>query len=252
MTLRSLLYRLISAGELENSKPEYKRLGRILTRLREAGDVPITGWVVDRVRETLKPSSWTGLADYGETVRHAYRKDLWAQMPHHIELFVEKDAIAGTIQPTTEEYDVALNVIRGDVSLSFAGEIAERWAAIQKPIFAYYLGDFDPAGFDIERVLREKLQRYTKIPLYDDSGRYNSDPENYWKPLPGQTAGIICLTRIGVLDADFLDEESGGFSLLALPVKKSARSKKFIKEHGEESPRSMPFRRANFAAEFRR
>src|SRR5215217_5910157 len=79
MTLRALYYRLVSAGALSNSDKEYKRLGRVMVKLREAGDVPITGWLVDRVRSTLKPSSWSGLADYAEAVRDCYRKDLWTQ-----------------------------------------------------------------------------------------------------------------------------------------------------------------------------
>jgi hypothetical protein len=72
MTLRQLFYRCVSAGLLGNSQPEYKRLGALMTRLREAGDVPRT-WIVDHVRATLKPSSWSGLADFGDTVREAYR-----------------------------------------------------------------------------------------------------------------------------------------------------------------------------------
>src|SRR5260370_24445600 len=160
MTLRKLCCRLISAGVLANSQQQYKRIGSIMTRLREADYVPLD-WIVDHVRATLKPSSWTGLADFGETVRTAYRKDFWARMPVHVELFVEKDAIAGTIQPVTEEYDIRLHVCRGYASVSFAGEIAGLWKRVQKPIHAYYVGDFDPSGFDIERDLREKLARYS-------------------------------------------------------------------------------------------
>src|SRR5262249_12065404 len=103
MTLRQLYYRLVSSGHLANSQKEYKRLGNVMTRSREAGEVPRT-WIVDHVRSTLKPSSWTGLADFGDTVREAYRKDFWASLDHHIEVFVEKDAVAGTIQPVTEEF----------------------------------------------------------------------------------------------------------------------------------------------------
>lgn len=201
MTLRALYYRLASAGHLPATTAGYNQLKRVMTRLRETGGVPITGWLVDRVRSTLKPSSWSGLADFGDTIRQAYRKDLWAAMPEHIELFAEKDAIAGTIQPVTREYDVALNVIRGDVSISFAGEIATLWRQVSKPIFAYYLGDFDPAGFGIETVLRDKLIRYSgKTPTW---------------------------TRLGVTAEDF-----EAFGLIHLPVKKSSRSDEFIRRHG--------------------
>src|SRR5262245_50246495 len=112
MTLRQLFYRLVSAGALANAQKEYKRLGALMTRLREAEVVPRT-WIVDHVRDTLKPSSWTGLADFTDTVRRAYRKDFWSSLPALVEVFVEKDAVAGTIQPVTREYDVALRVCRG-------------------------------------------------------------------------------------------------------------------------------------------
>src|SRR5262245_32341611 len=160
MTLRQLYYRLVSAGDLKNDQKQYKRLGAVMTRLREAGAVP-RNWLVDHVRATLKPSSWTGLADFGESVRRCYRKDFWASQDDLVEVFVEKDAVAGTIQPITHENDIALRVCRGYASVSFAGEVAGLWAEVAKPIHAYYLGDFDPSGFDLERDLREKLERYS-------------------------------------------------------------------------------------------
>jgi hypothetical protein len=203
MTLRQLYYRCISAGLIENSQREYQRLGKVMTRLREGGEVPRT-WIVDHVRSTLKPSSWSGLADFADTVRDAYRKDFWNSLNHHVEVFVEKDAIAGTIQQVTTEYDVALRVCRGYASVSFAGEIAETWSRITKPIFAYYLGDFDPSGFDIERDLRQKLSRY--------SGGCSF----YW-------------TRLAVRSDDFDD-----FDLIRLPVKKrDPRARSFVCEHGD-------------------
>src|SRR3990172_4936749 len=63
MTLRQLFYRLVSAGHIRNKPTEYSRLGSLLTRLREVGDIPRT-WLVDHTRTSLKPSSWSGLADF--------------------------------------------------------------------------------------------------------------------------------------------------------------------------------------------
>jgi hypothetical protein len=213
MTLRQLFYRLLSAGKLTTAKKEYKRLGTVLTRLREAGAVP-RNWLVDHTRSTLKPSSWSGLSDFAETVREAYRKDFWASLPHHVEVFVEKDAVAGTIQPVTEDYDVSLRVCRGYASVSFAGEIADFWRRIKKPIFAYYLGDFDPSGFDIERDLHEKLSRY--------SGR-----ECEYDPATASNFRFIWC-RLGVTADDF-----GKHNLVRLPVKKKdKRAPGFISQYG--------------------
>ncbi|MBX3400883.1 MAG: hypothetical protein KF873_19295 [Gemmataceae bacterium] len=203
MTLRQLFYRCVSAGLLQNKQTEYKRLGQVMTRVRESGEVPFE-WMVDNIRSTIKPSSWSGLEDFGETVRRVYRKDFWARQLHHVEVFVEKDAIAGTIQPITYDvFDVALQVCRGYGSLSFVGGIASNWRRIEKPIHAYYLGDYDPSGFDIERDLKEKLRRY--------SGR-----TFHW-------------TRLAVRESDFDD-----FDLIELPVKDSdKRARAFRETHGD-------------------
>lgn len=213
MTLRQLYYRLVSCGSLKNRQAEYVRLGTVMTRVREAGRVP-RRWMVDHVRATLKPSSWSGLDDFGDTVRQAYRKNFWPHLDHYVCVFVEKDAIAGTIQPVTNEYDVALHVCRGYASVSFAGEIASEWEQIEKPIFAYYLGDFDPSGFDIERDLQEKLERY--------SGRSLA-------PRDDADDTTICWSRLGVVGSDFTEHD-----LVPLPVKhQDKRANAFINRHGE-------------------
>jgi hypothetical protein len=138
-------------------------------------------------------------------------------MSAYVAVFVEKDAIAGTIQPVTTENDVALHVCRGYASISFAGEIADVWADIQKPIFAYYLGDFDPSGFDLERDLREKLARY--------SGRYAVDHCN-----DSETAETYNFVwqRLGVTEDDFQDHD-----LIRLPVKTGdKRAAGFVRKYG--------------------
>ena len=58
--------------------------------------------------------------------------------------------MAGTLGPVTREYDDSLSPIRGYSSLSFAHEIASTWSSIEKPIFCYFLGDFDASGFDLK------------------------------------------------------------------------------------------------------
>jgi hypothetical protein len=204
ITLRGLLYRIVSAGWLPSTDHEhYTRTGRIMTTLREAGTVPFS-WIVDNVRTTEKPSSWSGLNDFADTVAQAYRKDFWAQLPDYVHIICEKDAIAGVLSPVTRKYDVALSPIRGYVSLSFANAIAATWNEIDKPIFAFYVGDFDPSGFDLERDAKEKLTRYC-----------NHSFE--W-------------VRLGVNREDF--EE---FDLISLkPKKTDKRCHKFVEEHGSQ------------------
>ena len=53
-----------------------------------------------------------------------YRRDLWINQPDYVEIWVEKDALAGVISPITTEYDVALYVCRGYSSTTFLYEAA--------------------------------------------------------------------------------------------------------------------------------
>ena len=203
ITLRGLFYRVVSAGVLPSTDAKhYKRIGRVMTKLRESGVVPFS-WLIDSLRSTVKPSSWSGVNDYVETVRDCYRKDFWASLPEYVHIFCEKDAIAGTLAPVTREFDVALSPIRGYSSLSFAHQIADEWNQIEKPITAYYVGDYDPSGFDLERDIREKLRRYCDV--------------------------VFEWVRLGVLREDF-DE----FDLIRLDPKKSdKRYQAFVEQYGE-------------------
>jgi hypothetical protein len=161
ITLRGLFYRAVSAGVYrDTSQHHYVQCGRIVLKLRRERIMPYS-WIVDSTRRRLKPSSWSGLEDYAETVAACYRRDLWARQNDYIEFFVEKDAMAAVIEPVTAEHDVHLNVIRGSVSETFAWNIAAEWNEIEKPIYAYYLGDHDPSGLQIEENLESKLQNFT-------------------------------------------------------------------------------------------
>ena len=204
VTLRGLFYRVVSNGWFPSTdRKHYDRLGRIMKRLREGGVVPFS-WIVDNLRSTMKPSSWSGVEDFVDTVRDAYRKDFWANLPEYVHIFVEKDAIAGVLAPVTQEFDVPLSPLRGYASLTYAHEIAELWDKIDKPIFAYYLGDFDPSGFDLERDLKEKLRAY-------------GDSSFQWE-------------RLAVRAEDFND-----FDLYALAPKTSDRRyQEFVKQHGNK------------------
>jgi len=123
-TVRGNMYLVVSAGWLpDTGKTSYNRIQRLLNRLRENYTIPFS-WVVDTVRATIKPSSWSGLQDFADTVKQAYRKDYWANLPEYVEIIVEKDTIAGKVASVTREYDVPLHVIRGYSSTSYAWSIA--------------------------------------------------------------------------------------------------------------------------------
>jgi hypothetical protein len=204
MTVRSAFYRAVSAGIYpDTSDRHYRQCQQILLKLRRRDVLPFD-WIVDSTRRRLKTSSWSGLEDYRETVAACYRRNLWARQNEYVEVFVEKDAMAGVIEPITAEFDVHLNVIRGQVSETFVYNIATEWQPIQKPIHAYYLGDHDPAGLEIEKTLQAKLEKF--------SGR------------------TISWTRLAITPAQFRRE-----TILGFPVKttiSAARRRSYIAHFG--------------------
>jgi len=159
--VRGLLYQLLSAGWIPSTADKYyQQVDRLTVKLREREVIPFE-YIVDELRVRLKPSSWSDLRDYGETVRDGYRKNFWEHLPVYVEVFVEKQAMAAVLQVVTDDYDVALNPIRGMSSLSALHRVGMLWREIDKPICAYYLGDHDPSGLQIELVAREKLAQYS-------------------------------------------------------------------------------------------
>jgi hypothetical protein len=88
-----------------------------------------------------------------------YRKSLWADADCYVEIWLEKDALAGVVHPVTDKYDVPLMVARGYASLSFLYGAAEYISELEVPTYIYHFGDFDPSGVNaaekIEQTLRE-------------------------------------------------------------------------------------------------
>src|SRR5262249_21466987 len=88
-----------------------------------------------------------------------YRKALWTDAGSYVEIWLEKDALAGVVYPVTSMYDVPLMVARGYASLSFLYDAAEYINTLDVPTFIYHCGDFDPSGVNagekIEETLRE-------------------------------------------------------------------------------------------------
>jgi hypothetical protein len=205
ITVRGAFYRAVSAGVFpDTSEQHYRKCGNLILKLRREGFIDYS-MIVDSTRMRDKPSSWSGLDDFANTVARAYRKDLWSRQRDYVEVFVEKDAMSAVISPVTREYDIHLNVIRGSASETFCWNVAEEWRGIDKPIFAYYLGDHDPSGLLIEQDLRRRLQKF-------------ADKAVYWK-------------RIAIDEDDFRDR-----SILGIPVKgnRTARvNRDYIRQFGD-------------------
>ena len=159
-SVRQVFYALTVRGLIQKIESEYQRtVIRLLVDMRESGEIPF-GFIADNTRWQRKPSTFVGLDSALDNFSKAYRRDLWEAMPVYVEVWCEKDALAGVIMEETETYDVPLMVARGYASLSFLHSAAEAIEAKGKPSFIYHLGDLDPSGQDAARDIEAKLRRY--------------------------------------------------------------------------------------------
>mgnify|MGYP000907811872 CR=1 FL=1 len=158
LTLRQVYYRLVAAQVIPNNRNAYSNLSSHLVNARLAGIVDDSR-IVDRVRQTLRVSCWGDLGHFLRAVRRSYRREKWASQTFNVEVWCEKDAVAGVLEPVANAYEVLLYPCRGYNSYSALKEAGERIRECQRPTVVLYLGDFDPSGQDMPRDIRDRLTR---------------------------------------------------------------------------------------------
>lgn len=198
LTARQLYYQFVSRDLIPNTPAEYKKLTALLTDARYAG---LIDWdaIEDRGRAPSTPSEWNGLKELTESALRAYRLPRWKGQGSYVELWVEKQALAGVLEPLAREFHATLMVNKGYSSASAMKESAERikraaiidndlnddirdridnaeegsseWdeamtymrlhieAAVRPPI-VLYLGDHDPSGEDMVRDIHDRLKEF--------------------------------------------------------------------------------------------
>jgi hypothetical protein len=158
MTVRQVFYQATVRGLVEKAESGYAKVQTDLTVMRRAGKLSYD-WLADNTRWQRKPRTFNGVEQALRDTASLYRKNLWADADAYVEIWLEKDALAGVIYPITSMFDVPLMVARGYASLSFLYSAAEYINTLTVPTYIYHLGDFDPSGVNagekIEETLRE-------------------------------------------------------------------------------------------------
>jgi hypothetical protein len=163
LTLRQLYYQFVARDVIVNSQKSYDRLGIVVNKGRLAGYLD---WnhIVDRTRNLMSLSHWTNPASVIRSAAHSYANNLWADQPTVVEVWVEKEALAGVVERAAEAWDCAWFSCRGYVSQS------EMWGAAQRigryfergqRVTILHLGDHDPSGIDMTRDIEDRLVNFT-------------------------------------------------------------------------------------------
>lgn len=160
LTLRQLYYQFVARDLIANKQSEYKRLGSIINKARYAG---LVDWeaMEDRTRNLRDLSSWTGPEHLIEAAATWFHRDHWVGQPTRVEVWIEKDALVGVIEPVCQRLDIPFFSCRGYVSSSEMWSAGNRLHGYrqnhgQRPIILH-LGDHDPSGVNMTEVIQETL-----------------------------------------------------------------------------------------------
>jgi len=159
MTLRGLFYRLVSEGLIPKAENEYEKVGRYLLKLRRSGAIPYS-WIADSTRWMRKPRTYDSLHDALRQTAHTYRRALWNDQAAYVEIWCEKDTLAGILTQETAAWDVPLMVVRGFGSETYLYEASQGIAAQGKPAYLYLLTDHDPSGLASAGDIARKLEHF--------------------------------------------------------------------------------------------
>ena len=186
MTVRQVYYQLVSRQVIENRRSAYGAVCNALRDARLEGAIPWE-YIEDRLRQPRYVRMWDDLADFGETIRRAYRRNVWSTQPDVLEAWLEKHALSGIFEKVLEPYGVTLNVGRGYDGWSSIHAAAERYGAGDgndggPPVFVIYFGDHDPRGEDMLRSLRDRLADLGSHPTIEKVAILREDIERYDLP----------------------------------------------------------------------
>jgi len=125
LTARQVYYQFVSRDLIPNTPRSYQNLTAMLTDARYAGMI---SWdaIEDRGREPSTPGEWDSIDDIVAAAMNGFRLPRWKGQPNYVEVWVEKQALAGVLLPITRRHHVTLMVNKGYSSASAMYESAMR------------------------------------------------------------------------------------------------------------------------------
>jgi hypothetical protein len=142
------------------SEKGYGIVQRRLVTLRRAELIPYD-WITDGTRWRRGHDRYDGLEDFRAVAASLYFQDYWSTADVHVEVWLEKDALAGVIYPVVcEEWGLQLMVARGFASITYLYEAGRFLSDLGKVSHILVLSDFDPSGKCAARKVEEGLREF--------------------------------------------------------------------------------------------
>lgn len=160
MTIRHLFYILVTRKVIPKTETAYCNLCRNLGVWRRDGVIPFEHFV-DNSRYHLAVDQWDDVTEALENTLQAYRKNLWQNQKHYVEVWTEKAAISSIVHSEAARWGVCTFACKGFASLSSLASCAETFRhhlRRERDCHVIYLGDHDPSGLHIDRKAAEDLR----------------------------------------------------------------------------------------------
>jgi hypothetical protein len=200
MTVRQVFYRLVVRGAIEKTEKEYQgTVIRLLTEMRMSDRIPFE-WIIDESRPRHELQTYNNIADAARDTAKFYRRNALRDCPDYLEIWCEKQALAGIIADAADECDVPVVVSKGMPSLTQLYRTAKEIIAAAKAgkeAYLYQFGDHDPSGVLIPETIQRRLSELCQ--------RFD---------LPGPTVKRVALT----------DQQVDEFDLPTRPTKREGNS----------------------------
>lgn len=154
--IRFVYYTATVRHIVPKTDPGYVKVQRAILKMRREHRIPWS-WIVDSNRWMRKPETWGSIDEMLADAAASYRRALWRDSSVAVEVWCESESVAGVLYPVTAKWDVPLYPIKGQTSDSFAYGAAQNYRGDPRDLVIYYVGDHDPAGYEIETNLHAKL-----------------------------------------------------------------------------------------------
>ncbi|KKK84046.1 hypothetical protein LCGC14_2787280, partial [marine sediment metagenome] len=195
LTVRQIYYQFVARDLLpeewtdlktgsKNNLKSYTKLTILLGKARLGG---LMDWeaIVDRTRIIYKNSHWDSPWEILESAAQSYKLDTRENQEYYIEVWIEKNALLGVIEPICKKLDITYLPCIGYYSLSSMWRAAGRFISKNKPCIILHLGDHDPSGIDMTRDIRDRLVTFNvkklkviRIALNIDQVKEYNPPSN--------------------------------------------------------------------------
>lgn len=187
LTLRQLYYQFVARDLIANRQSEYKRLGSIINDARLAG---LIDWdaIEDRGRSLLDVVCWNSPQDIIENCARQFKIDLWDGQKSRVEVWIEKEALIGVIEPVCRKLRVPHFACKGYVSQSEMFDAGFRrirkYARQNQEAVIIHLGDHDPSGIDMTRDIETRLELFAGDCIEMRRIALNADQIEKYNPPP--------------------------------------------------------------------